>query len=98
MALEQIKHGPLTTHSPPFSPAGGTSYNCDLQGTIGDGGVELMQLVNGQPFPLNPPVRFSASEVNGGKLTGFIPTGTVLQWRVPSPVNNVSVKITANHS
>jgi hypothetical protein len=92
------QHTNLTTHSPYFTVAGGTSYLCDVQGTIVDGGVSLEMLVNGAFVPLPTPIHFTPFTVGGSQITGLIPANSVLRWTVPGNGNNISCKITSSHN
>jgi hypothetical protein len=97
MAIEQVKHSNLTSHSPGFTPAGATSYGIDVQGVIVGDGVELQTLQGGLPVSLDPPLRWLPNDIGGSRQTGLIPAGTVLRWFVP-PGNNITTKVTSSHN
>lgn len=80
---EKVNHSALTTHSAPFSVAGGV-YNVSAAGTIAHGTdpIELQRLVNGGWASMDPPVRFLNGESGGTKQTVKIPAST-LRWFVP---------------
>jgi hypothetical protein len=100
MAIEQKTHSSLTTHSVPFTLNGATSYQVDLQGTIaaGSDAVELQILgPNGAFIQLDPPIRYTPTDVNGAKQTGLLPANATFRWTVPGNKNSVSTKITSSH-
>jgi hypothetical protein len=100
MAIELKTHTALTTHSPPFTLNGATSYQVDLQGTVADGSdaVELQIFgPNGAFIQLDPPIRYTKLDVGGAKNTGLIPANAVMRWTVPGNKHNVTTKITSSH-
>jgi hypothetical protein len=91
--VEKVSHTSLTTHSTPFSLAGGV-YNSNLSGAVvhGADAIELQQLVNGSFIGLPTPVKFLATNVGGSIATGTLPAGTY-RWKVPGNGSSVNTNI-----
>jgi hypothetical protein len=76
---ETINHQNLSSHSAPFSVAGGR-YAINAQGTIAIGGsIELQRLVNGGFVPVDPPARFLTGQ-SGGTSVAVLAPGQVHRW------------------
>lgn len=93
---EVVSKTSLTTHSAPFSLAGGI-YQCNCSGTIADGtdAIELQHLVNGSFVSLDPPIKFLSTEKGGTKTTGSLPAGT---YRITVPGAGHSVNVNVVHT
>jgi hypothetical protein len=91
--VEKVSHTSLATHSAPFALNGGL-YACNCSGTIADGidNVELQRLSNGSWTTLDPPIRFSALEKGGTRMTSKLPAGTY-RWTVPGSLHNINVNV-----
>lgn len=90
---ETVSHTSLTSHSAPFSLAGGT-YTANASGTFPDGtdAVELQRLVSGQWMQLDPPVKFTGID-KGGSRTVTVPAGT-FRWLIPGAAHLVNTNVT----
>lgn len=93
---EIVTHTALTTHSPPFSLVGGSTYQVVLTGTIADGldTPEFQHLVSGGWASLDPPVRFKKGEQGGSRGTKVLASGSY-RWTIPGSAHSVNTRVSA---